>query len=60
MSQSNQSRGKKSTIPCCAHSRDPKNCRGPADGCNKAHRELSDAEKRDKWEQSKLDAGQSL
>eukprot|EP00959_Pyramimonas_sp_CCMP1952_P066670 1391855-Pyramimonas_sp.AAC.1 len=61
-SQSNQSHGKESTIPCYAWSRDPNNCRGPADGCNKAHRGLTDVEKlkRDKWDQSKLDAGQSL
>eukprot|EP00959_Pyramimonas_sp_CCMP1952_P242696 5072849-Pyramimonas_sp.AAC.1 len=50
------------TSPCCAWPRDSKSCRGAADGCNKAHRGLTDAEKlkRDKWEQAKLDAGQSL
>eukprot|EP00959_Pyramimonas_sp_CCMP1952_P387295 8116523-Pyramimonas_sp.AAC.1 len=59
-SQSNRSRGEESTMPCYAWSRDSKNCRGAADGCNKAHRGLTDAEmrKRDKWEQAKLDAGQ--
>eukprot|EP00959_Pyramimonas_sp_CCMP1952_P405016 8488420-Pyramimonas_sp.AAC.1 len=49
-------------MPCCAWSRDSKNCRGAADGCNKERRGLADAEKlkRDKWEQAKLGAGQSL
>eukprot|EP00959_Pyramimonas_sp_CCMP1952_P114048 2384949-Pyramimonas_sp.AAC.1 len=51
-SQSNRSRGKESTIPRRAWSRDSKNCRGAADGCKKVHRGLTDAEKlkRDKWE----------
>eukprot|EP00959_Pyramimonas_sp_CCMP1952_P113439 2370755-Pyramimonas_sp.AAC.1 len=46
-------------MPRCAYSRDPKNCRGSADGCNREHRALTDAEKlkRDKYEQAKLDAG---
>eukprot|EP00959_Pyramimonas_sp_CCMP1952_P004007 84205-Pyramimonas_sp.AAC.1 len=57
-----QSRGKDSNIPRYACSRDPKNCRGSEDGCRKAHRRLTDAEKlkRDKWEHAKFDAGQSL
>eukprot|EP00959_Pyramimonas_sp_CCMP1952_P074785 1562704-Pyramimonas_sp.AAC.1 len=61
-SPTNRSRGKESKKPYYAWSRDPKNCRGAADGCNKEHRGLNDAEKlkHDKWEQAKLDAGQSL
>eukprot|EP00959_Pyramimonas_sp_CCMP1952_P103275 2159869-Pyramimonas_sp.AAC.1 len=61
-SQSNRSRGKESTLPCYAYSWDPKNCRGSLDGCNGQHRGLTDAEKlkRDKYEQAKLDSGQSL
>eukprot|EP00959_Pyramimonas_sp_CCMP1952_P142395 2981150-Pyramimonas_sp.AAC.1 len=45
-----------------SHSRGPKNCRGPLDGCNRQRRGLTDAEKlkRDMYEQAKLDAGQSL
>eukprot|EP00959_Pyramimonas_sp_CCMP1952_P231878 4846071-Pyramimonas_sp.AAC.1 len=44
------------------YSRDPKNCRGAEGGCNRQRRGLTDAEKlkRDKYEQAKLDAGQSL
>eukprot|EP00959_Pyramimonas_sp_CCMP1952_P262176 5482671-Pyramimonas_sp.AAC.1 len=61
-SQSNRSPGKESTLPCYAYSREPKNCRGPLDGCTRQRRGLTDAEKLkcDKYEQAKLDAGQSL
>eukprot|EP00959_Pyramimonas_sp_CCMP1952_P194568 4068734-Pyramimonas_sp.AAC.1 len=47
---------------CYAWSRDPRNCKGPPDGCYRQRRGLTDAEKirRDKFEEAQLKAGKSL
>ena len=64
-SQSDKSRERQGKMICFAYSRAPQNCKGPKDGCYKQHvadKDMTHKQRlmRDKYEETKLKAGQSL